>query len=58
MVNKDKLEGIGKEIAGKAKEVAGKVAGDPKLQVEGLVEQGVGKAQQALGGLKDKLQDK
>jgi Uncharacterized protein conserved in bacteria len=54
-MNKDKAAGFGKEVEGKAKEVAGKIIGDPKLQAEGMVEQGVGKAQQALGDIKDKL---
>jgi len=35
------------------KEIAGKVTGDTKTEAEGKAQQGAGKIQNAIGGLKD-----
>jgi len=39
------------------KEVAGKVTGDAKTEAEGKAQQGAGKIQNAVGGLKDKARE-
>ena len=51
----DKIKGYANEAAGKAKQVAGKVLGDPKLHAEGLVQEAEGDAQKAVGKGKDAL---
>lgn len=56
-MNKDRIDGTIKQVAGAAKEMAGKVTGDTKLKVEGKVEKMAGKAQNAAGKLQDKLKD-
>jgi len=55
MVDKDRVEGSAKQAAGKAKELAGKVTGDAKLQGEGKADQFAGKVQNAVGGAKDAI---
>lgn len=54
-MDKDRVEGVGHQVKGTAKEAAGKVSGDSKLQGEGQGEKLAGKVQNALGGLKDTL---
>jgi uncharacterized protein YjbJ (UPF0337 family) len=56
-MDKDRVEGIAKQIKGGVKEVAGKALGDSKLEVEGRTEKAVGKVQNAIGGAKDTLRD-
>jgi uncharacterized protein YjbJ (UPF0337 family) len=56
-MNKDRIEGSIEQAKGKAKEVAGKVTGDVKLETEGKVDQAAGKAQNAVGGIKDKIKE-
>lgn len=56
-MDKDRVEGIAKQVKGGVKEVAGKTLGDRKLEVEGRAEKAVGKVQNAIGGAKDKLRD-
>jgi uncharacterized protein YjbJ (UPF0337 family) len=57
-MDKDRTKGSAKNMSGKLKEGAGKLTGDSKLQVEGKMDQGKGKVQNALGGLKDTLKGK
>ena len=52
-MDKDRVEGSLHQAKGKAKEVAGKVTGDAKTEAEGKAEKNAGKAQNAVGGLKD-----
>ncbi len=52
-MNKDRVEGAAKTVAGKTKEAVGKMVGDQKLTAEGKVEKNVGKLQNAVGGLQD-----
>jgi uncharacterized protein YjbJ (UPF0337 family) len=52
-MDKDRVEGLAHEAKGALKEVAGKVSGDAKLQAEGMAEKNIGKAQNAVGGVKD-----
>jgi uncharacterized protein YjbJ (UPF0337 family) len=49
---KDRAEGKGSELKGKAKEVAGRGMGDPGLRAEGESDQTKGKAQGFLGRAK------
>ena len=57
MVDRDRVEGAAKNIGGKIKEAAGKVTGDEKLKREGQADQVVGKVQNTVGGLKDKVRE-
>jgi uncharacterized protein YjbJ (UPF0337 family) len=52
-MNKDRIEGSAKVVAGKAKVAVGKVLGDAKLQSEGQAEKVEGTVQNAIGGIKD-----
>ncbi|AMV73755.1 hypothetical protein JCM30471_21760 [Desulfuromonas carbonis] len=49
---RDKAEGVLHEIKGKAKEVAGKLSDNPKLEAEGTAEQIAGKVQGKVGVIK------
>ena len=57
MVDRDRVEGAGKNVGGKIKEAAGKITGDEKLKREGQTDQVVGKVQNTVGGLKDKVRE-
>jgi uncharacterized protein YjbJ (UPF0337 family) len=57
VVNKDRIAGSAKEIKGSIKETIGKAVGDSKLESEGKADKIVGKVQNAVGGLKDALQE-
>jgi len=48
----DKVEGTYHELKGKAKEVAGKLTDNPKLQAKGVVEKVAGKIQTKVGQVK------
>jgi uncharacterized protein YjbJ (UPF0337 family) len=52
-MDKNRIEGIGKQMKGSVKEAAGKVTGDAKLEAEGKADNLVGRVQNAVGGLKD-----
>lgn len=54
-MNKDRIDGAIKQAAGSVKELAGKVVGDAKLEAEGKADKMAGKAQNAVGGLKDAI---
>jgi uncharacterized protein YjbJ (UPF0337 family) len=56
-MDKDRVEGIGKQVKGSIKEAIGKVTGDTKTQAEGTTEKVEGKAQNAVGSVKDKARD-
>ncbi len=49
----DKIKGYANEAAGNAKQAAGKILDNPKLKVEGIVQERKGEAQQAVGKAKD-----
>jgi uncharacterized protein YjbJ (UPF0337 family) len=57
-MDKDRTKGSVTNMGGKLKEGAGKLTGDSKLQAEGKMDQGKGKVQNALGGLKDAVKGK
>jgi uncharacterized protein YjbJ (UPF0337 family) len=50
--NRDKAEGKFHEVKGKAKEIAGKLSDNPKLEGEGLGEKIAGKVQKKIGQVK------
>jgi uncharacterized protein YjbJ (UPF0337 family) len=50
--NQDKAEGKFHEVKGKAKEIAGKLSDNPKLEGEGLGEKIAGKVQKKIGQVK------
>jgi uncharacterized protein YjbJ (UPF0337 family) len=54
-MDKDRIAGSAKEAKGAIKEIVGKALGDAKLQADGKSDKAEGKAQNALGGLKDAL---
>jgi uncharacterized protein YjbJ (UPF0337 family) len=57
-MDKDRVDGIKKQVTGSIKEAAGKISGDAKLETEGKTEKFVGKVQNAIGGLKDASKEK
>ena len=54
-MGKDQVKGVAKQAEGKAKEVAGVVTGDRKLEAEGKLKQAEGKGQEMVGDAKDEL---
>ena len=56
-MNKDRVQGSFEQAKGKAKEVAGKVTGDAKLETEGKAQQIAGKVQNTVGGIKDTVKE-
>jgi uncharacterized protein YjbJ (UPF0337 family) len=48
----DKVKGAFHEAKGKAKEMAGKITDNPKLEAKGKAEKITGKAQEKLGQIK------
>jgi uncharacterized protein YjbJ (UPF0337 family) len=56
-MDKDRIEGIAKQVKGSVKEAVGKVTGDTKTQAEGAAEKAAGKAQSTVGGAKDAIRD-
>ena len=54
-MDRDRIKGSAKQAKGRAKELAGKLLGDPKLESEGKADQAKGKLQNAIGGIKDTL---
>lgn len=56
-MDKDRVEGSGKKVAGSVKEAIGKVTGDTKLQAEGKADKTAGKVQNTVGGAKDTVRD-
>ncbi|TCI00814.1 CsbD family protein [Roseococcus sp. SYP-B2431] len=56
-MDKDRIEGLGKQAKGAVKDAAGKLTGDAKLQAEGKADKAEGKIQNAVGGAKDAVRD-
>ena len=56
-MDKDRVAGSTKKTKGSVKEAIGKVTGDSKTQAEGTIEKAEGRAQNAVGGLKDSVRD-
>jgi uncharacterized protein YjbJ (UPF0337 family) len=53
-MNKQQDAGLGKQIKGTAKDIAGKVTGDKILQGEGKVEKAVGQVQKKVGDAQER----
>jgi uncharacterized protein YjbJ (UPF0337 family) len=56
-MDKDRIKGMGDQAKGSLKDAAGKITGDSKLQAEGKMDKAQGKAENAVGGVKDSLRD-
>jgi uncharacterized protein YjbJ (UPF0337 family) len=56
-MDKDRIEGAGKQVKGALKDAAGKLTGDSKLQAEGKADKVEGKVQNTVGGMKDKVRE-
>ena len=56
-MDKDRVEGAGKQAKGAMKDVAGKITGDSKMQAEGKADKAEGKVQNTAGGVKDSVRD-
>ena len=56
-MDKDRVEGAGKQAKGAVKETWGKVTGDAKTEAEGKSDKAAGKVQNAVGGAKDAARD-
>ena len=50
--NRDRAEGTFHKVKGKAKEIAGKLSDNPKLEAEGTGEKMAGKVQEKVGRVK------
>ena len=57
-MDKDRMKGSLRQAKGAVKEAVGKALGDAKLKGEGKADKAAGKAQNAVGGLKDTLRGK
>jgi uncharacterized protein YjbJ (UPF0337 family) len=55
IVNKDQIKGRVREAEGKAKEVAGKMVGNEKLELKGNVQRALGQAQAKFGDIKQNM---
>jgi uncharacterized protein YjbJ (UPF0337 family) len=56
-MNEDRVIGTAKNLGGKAQEGFGRVTGDTKTQVEGVINQAAGAAQDLYGQAKDTASD-
>jgi uncharacterized protein YjbJ (UPF0337 family) len=55
-MNKDEIEGKGKQIKGQIREEVGKLTGNKTEQLEGKIEQVEGDVQEGIGKIKRKLE--
>ena len=56
-MDKERIKGSANQAAGILKEVAGNLTGDAKLKAEGTTQKIEGKIQNAIGGLKDAVNE-
>jgi uncharacterized protein YjbJ (UPF0337 family) len=54
-MDRDRIVGAGKQVKGAIKRAVGRLAGDAKLQVDGIADQAEGKVQNMVGTTKDTL---
>jgi uncharacterized protein YjbJ (UPF0337 family) len=54
-MDKDRIEGAGKQAKGAIKDAAGKMTGDVKMQAEGKIDKATGQVQSAVGKAKDDI---
>ena len=57
-MDKDRIEGAVERAKGAAKDVAGRITGDAKLEAEGKAQKTAGTVQNTVGGAKDALRGK
>jgi uncharacterized protein YjbJ (UPF0337 family) len=57
LMDKNRVEGAGKQAKGAVKDALGKMTGDSKLQAEGKADKVEGKVQNTVGGAKDSIRD-
>ena len=56
-MNKDQVKGVGKDVAGKVQENAGKLIGSKEQEAKGLAKQVTGKIQKGYGDAKEAVKD-
>ena len=56
-MNKHQVNGTVKDLTGKVQEEAGKLVGNKEQQAKGLLKQGEGKSEKALGDVKEVVKD-
>ena len=56
-MDKDRIEGTGKQAKGAVKDAVGKLTGDSKTRAEGKADKAEGKVQNTVGGAKDSIRD-
>ena len=56
-MDKDRIKGKAKDVAGRVQRQAGEWTGDEEAQVKGTMNQAEGKLQNAVGKLKDAARD-
>jgi uncharacterized protein YjbJ (UPF0337 family) len=54
-MNKDQVDGAGKQIKGAVKDAVGGLTGNTKLQAEGKMDKAAGKVQQKVGDVKNEV---
>ena len=54
-MDKNRVAGLAKQVAGAAKEAVGRAIGDAKLQSDGNADKATGKIQNAVGGVADAM---
>ncbi len=54
-MDKDRIDGAGKQVKGAIKDATGKVIGDHEMQAEGKADKVVGKVQSEVGKAKDDI---
>lgn len=54
-MNKDQIDGRIKRSGGQVKQVAGKALNNPRLEVDGQVQEATGRAQEAYGDIKNDI---
>ena len=54
-INKDQVQGRIDEAKGAVKEAAGKVVGNPTLEVKGNIEKNLGKVQAKVGDIREDM---
>ncbi len=56
-MNKDRVKGVAKDVAGKVQEQTGKLIGSKEQQIKGLSKQISGKVQKGVGDAKQSVED-
>lgn len=56
-MNKDHVQSAADKVSGAAKEAAGKITGDRKLEAEGHLDKAKGEARKVVGDAKDAAKD-